>query len=79
MTLLTQAVHVDFVTEQLADSLDIGGETSQAEVYVAVVEDLGEVVGNSQGLETEAEIAGDGDTVLADHGNTGTAVYQACQ
>jgi len=74
LALLAQAVHVDLVTEQLADGLDIGGETSQAKVYVAVVEDLREVVGDSQGLETEAEIAGDGDTVLADHGNTGTAV-----
>ena len=74
MTLLTQAVHVDLVTEQLADSLDIGGETSQAKVHIAVVEDLGEVVGDGQGLETEAEIAGDGDTVLANHGNAGTAV-----
>lgn len=72
---LAQAVHVDLVAEEVRDGVDIGGETSQAEVEGwGVVEDLGEVVGDGQGLHAQAEVAGDGDAVLAHHGDTGTAI-----
>lgn len=75
MALLAQAVHVDLVAEEIRDGVDVGCETSQAEVGGgSVVEDLGEVVGDCQGLHAQAEIAGNGDAVLADHGDTGTAI-----
>lgn len=73
--LLSQAVHVDLVAEEVADGADVGGQAGQAQEDVAVLEDLGEVVGDGQGLEAEAEVAGDGDAVLADHGDAGTAVW----
>lgn len=54
VSLLTQPVHVDFVSEELADCADICRETCEAEVYArAVWEDLGKVVGDREGLETE--------------------------
>jgi hypothetical protein len=40
----------------------------------AIGEDLGEVVADGEGLEAEAQVAGDGDAVFADHGDAGTAV-----
>ena len=42
---------------------------------VAVAEDLGEVVGHRERLEAEPEVARDGDATVADHGDTGTAVF----
>lgn len=72
--LLAQAVHVDLVAEDVAHGADVGGQARQAEEDVAVLEDLGEVVGDGEGLEAEAEIACDGDAVLADHGDGGAAV-----
>lgn len=74
LALLTQAIHVDLVAEQVADGADIGSEAREAHKDVAVAEDLGEVVGDGQGLHAETEIAGDGYAVLADHGNAGAAV-----
>lgn len=63
------------VSEELGNGLDVGRKACEAQVHLrAVGEDLGEVVADGEGLETEAQIAGDGDTVLADHGNAGTAV-----
>jgi hypothetical protein len=63
------------VSEELRDSLDVGRKACEAEVDLrAVGEDLGEVVADGEGLEAEAQIAGDGDAILADHGNAGTAV-----
>jgi hypothetical protein len=75
VALLAQAVHVDFVAEQVRDGVDIGGEACQSEEDVAVLEDLGEVVGHGEGLHAETQVAGDGDTVLAHHGHGGTTVY----
>ena len=37
---------------------------------------LGEVVGDCEGLETEAEIAGYGYAVLAGHGHAGAAIWE---
>jgi len=49
--LLAQAVHVDFVAEQVGHGDHVGGEAGQAEVDGAVGEDLGEVVGHGEGLQ----------------------------
>ena len=77
MALLAQPVHVDLVAEQIGHGVDIGGETSQAEVgRRGVVEDLGEVVGDGQGLHAQPQVTGDGDAVLAHHGDTGTAIWR---
>ena len=63
------------VSEELGNGLDVGREACETKVHLrAVGEDLGEVVADGEGLETEAQIAGDGDAVLADHGDAGTAV-----
>ena len=63
------------VSEELGDGLDVCRETREAKVDLrAVGEDFGEVVADGQGLETEAQVAGDGDTVLADHGHASAAV-----
>ena len=63
------------VSEELGDGLDVCREAGETEVDLrAVGEDLGEVVADGQGLETEAQVAGDGNTVFADHGYTGAAV-----
>jgi hypothetical protein len=63
------------VSEELGNGLDIGREACEAKVHLrAVGEDLGEVVADGEGLEAEAKVAGDGDAVLADHGDAGTAV-----
>lgn len=76
LALLAQAVHVDFVSEEVGDGGNIGGEAGKAKVHcLAVREDLGEVVGDGQGLETESEVAGDGDAVFAHHGYAGAAVW----
>jgi hypothetical protein len=48
--------------------------TSVARPVRAIGEDLGEVVADGEGLEAEAQVAGDGDAVFADHGDAGTAV-----
>lgn len=74
VALLAQTVHVDLVSEEVGDGCDIRGESRQAEEDIAVLEDLGEVVGYCEGLETEAQVAGDSDTVLAYHGHAGTAI-----
>lgn len=73
--LLAQAVHVDLVAEQVRDGGHVGGEAGEPEEDgVAVLEDLGEVVGHGQGLQAEAQVAGDGHAVLAYHGHAGAAV-----
>lgn len=41
----------------------------------AVGEDLGEVVADGEGLQAEAQIAGDGHTVFADHCYAGAAIW----
>lgn len=76
LSLFPQTIHVDFVAEKVCDGADICCEASETEVYVTVGEDLGEVVRDCEGLETEAEIAGYSDTVFADHGNAGTAIWR---
>lgn len=76
VALLAQAVHVDLVAEEVGDGAHVGGQARQAQVHVAVVEDLGEVVGDGQGLETETQVAGYGDAVLADHGHAGAAIWE---
>ena len=76
LPLFAQAVHVDFEAEEVADGADVGGETRQAEVDVAVGEDLGEVVRDGQRLQPEAQVACDGHAVFADHGDAGTAVWR---
>ncbi len=48
--LLAQPVHVDFVAEEVGDGGHVGGEACEAEVDVAVGEDLREVVGYREGL-----------------------------
>lgn len=51
MSFLTEAVHVDFVAEEIRNCSNVCCKTSQAKVdRGSVVEDLGEVVGYSQGL-----------------------------
>lgn len=80
MALLAQPVHVDLVTEEIGDSIDISSQSSQAEVGGGgVIEDLGKIVGDGQGLHAQAEIACDGNAVLAHHGDTGTAIWIECQ
>ena len=75
ISLFPQPVHVDFVSEELADGADVGREPREAEVDLrAVGEDFGEVVGDGEGLEAEAQVAGDGYAVLAYHCYAGAAV-----
>lgn len=74
VALFAEPVHVDFVAEEIGDSRDIGGETCQAEEDVAVLEDLGKVVRDGEGLHAESQIAGYGNAVLAHHGYRGAAV-----
>lgn len=74
VALLAETVHVYFVAEEVGDCRHVCGETGQTKVDVAVVEDLGEVVGDGEGLETKSEIAGYGHTVLAYHCYAGTAI-----
>lgn len=52
VALLAQAVHVGLVAEDVTDGVDVGGQAGQAEEDVAVLEDLGEVVGDGEGLDT---------------------------
>lgn len=73
--LLAQAVHVDFVAEEVGHGGHVGGEARQPEVDGAVGEDLGEVVGHGEGLEAEAQVARDGDAVFAHHGDAGSAIW----
>lgn len=55
VALLAEAIHVDFVAEEVRDGGDVGGEAGETEVDGgAVGEDLGEVVGNGEGLESES-------------------------
>lgn len=77
VALLAQAVHVDLVAEQVGDGGHVGGEAGQTEEDVAVLEDLGEVVGHGQGLQTQAQIAGYGNAVLAHHGHAGATIFIA--
>jgi hypothetical protein len=74
VALFAQPVHVDFEAEEVGDGGDIGGEARQAQEDVAVLEDLGEVVRDGEGLHAKTEIAGYGDAVLAHHGHTGAAI-----
>jgi hypothetical protein len=41
-------------------------QSCQPQIRIAVGEDLGEVVGDSEGLHSEAQVAADSDAVLAD-------------
>jgi hypothetical protein len=75
VALLAQAVHVYFVAEEVRDGSNICGESRQTQKDVAILEDLGEVVGDCEGLHAEAEIASNGHAVLANHGYRGAAVY----
>ena len=77
--LLAQAVHVDFVAEEIRDGGYVGCETCETQEDISVLEYLREVVGDGEGLHAEAEIAGDGNAILAHHGNTGAAVYYALE
>lgn len=64
------------VSEELGDGLNVGREAGKTQVYLrAVGEDLGEVVADGEGLQAEAQVAGDGHAVFADHGDAGTAVW----
>ena len=74
-SLLAQAVEVHFVTKEIGDSGDVGSKASEAEVDRAVGEYFGEGIGDCEGLHAQAQVAGDGDAVLADHGDAGTAVW----
>ncbi len=75
MPLLAQAVHVDLVAEQVRHGRHVGRQARQAQEHVvAVLEDLGEVVGHGQGLQAQAQVAGYGYAVFADHGHAGAAV-----
>lgn len=76
LPLLAQAVHVDFVAHQVRHRGDVGGQAREPDVQVrAVGEDLGKVVRDGEGLEAEAEVAGDGDAVLARHREAGSAIW----
>lgn len=75
LALLAQAVHVDFVAEEVGDGRHVRGQPRQAQVHGAVVEDLGEVVGHGQGLHAQPQVAGDGHAVFAHHRDTGAAVW----
>lgn len=76
VSFFTEAVHVDLVAEQIGNGGYVGCEARETEIGGwCVVEDLGEVVGDRQGLHTESEIAGDCDAVFSHHGHTGTAIY----
>lgn len=74
LALLPQPVHVDAEAEELAEAYDVGGETGQAEEDVAIGEDLGEVGGDSERLQAQAQVARDGHAVLAHHGDAGAAI-----
>ena len=73
--LFSQAVHVNLIPEGVTNGLNVCGEARETEVDGGGVrEDLGEVVGYREGLQAEAEVAGYGDAVFADHGDEGAAV-----
>ena len=75
VALLTQPVHVDFVAEEVGHGAHVGGEAREPEVERGCVgEDFREVVGYGEGLQAEAQVAGDGDAVAPDHGHAGAAV-----
>lgn len=76
LAFLAQAVHVNFVAEEIRHGRYVRGEARQPQVYVAVAEDFGEVVGYGQGLHPEAEVARDGHAVFTDHSYAGTAVLE---
>jgi hypothetical protein len=76
LSLLAEPVHVDFVAEEVGYGADVGRQTGEPEVARrGVVEDLGEVVGDGEGLQAEAEVAGYGDAVFADHCDAGAAIW----
>lgn len=77
VALLAQAVHVDLVAEQVRDGGHVGGQARQAQEHVAVLEDLGEVVGYRQGLQAQPQVARHGHAVLAHHGYAGAAVCRS--
>ena len=75
--LLPQAIHVHFVAEELGDRADVRRQPGQAQVGLrAVGEDFGEVVADGEGLEPEAQVAGDGYAVFACHCYAGAAVCE---
>lgn len=75
VSFFAEAVHVDLVAEQVGDGGYVGCEARETEIGGwCVVEDLGEVVGDCQGLHAESEIAGDCDAVFSHHGHAGTAI-----
>ena len=76
LPLLAQPVHVDFVAEQVRHGSHVGGEAREAEVDVAVRENLGEVIGYGQGLEAEAKVARDGHAVFTNHGHTSATICE---
>lgn len=77
LALFAEAVHVYFVAEEVRDGGHVGGEAGEAEEdVVAVLEDFGEVVGDGEGLEAEAEVAGYGYAVFAYHCYAGAAVWE---
>ena len=74
--LFPQAVHVHFVAEELGDGADVCREPRQAQVGLrAVGEDFGEVVGDCQGLQAQAQVASYRDAVFAGHCYAGAAVW----
>lgn len=75
LALLAQAVHVDFVAEEVGDGGDVGGEAGETEVDVAVGEDFGEVVRDGEGLQAQAQVAGYGYAVFAYHSYAGAAIW----
>ena len=75
MAFFTETVHVDFVSEQVSDGRDIGSKAGDAQIDGgAVGEDFGVVVGDRKTLQAEAQVAGDGDTVFANHSNASAAI-----
>lgn len=74
MTFFPEPIHVYFVAKEIGDSGDVGGKACKAQIHVAVGEDFRKVVGDGQGLETEAKIAGYSYAVFTDHGHAGTAI-----
>jgi hypothetical protein len=75
LSFLAETVHVDFVAEEVGDGAHVGREAGESEVAGrCVVEDLGEVVRDGEGLQAETEIAGYGHAIFADHCNAGAAI-----
>lgn len=75
VSFLAQAVHVDFVAEEVGDGGDVGCEACETKVDITVGEDLGEVVADGEGLEAKTEVAGYGNTVFPHHCYAGAAIF----